>query len=174
MDLNEEGKLRMVRPSPKVDALIELLEDMNGEPLIVFAASRQLIELASETLWEHDVVHNKIVGGMSDAARGAAELDFQEGRVRAILMTYGAGSESITLTRADTICRMQRSWAHRENLQAIDRFHRPGQESDKCLIVDFVTPGTVEDDQQMASLEEKAERMEEIVRDRRALLRKSR
>jgi len=173
LDVTEDGGLRMTKPSSKIDALMDLLEDMNDEPLVVFAASRQLIELASTALSEKDISHSMIVGGQSELAREGAELDFMAGRVRAILMTFGAGSESITLTRADTICRLQRSWSFRENKQSEDRIHRPGLDSNKALIIDFVAPGTVESEQQLAALDEKAARMEEIVRDRRALLKLS-
>lgn len=168
LTVQPDGSMLMSAPSSKVEALVELLEDMGGAPLAVFAESRQLIDLASERLTKEGISHSLIVGGQTELVRSMAEEDFMAGRVRVLLLTYGAGSESLTLTKADTICRMERSWSMIKNTQAINRIDRPGQESDKCLIVDLIAPGTIEDGQ-LTALEGKGERMEEIVRDQVAL-----
>jgi SNF2 family DNA or RNA helicase len=169
-EITEDGSVRLCPPSSKVDALVELLEDMGDEPLVVFAQSRQLIELAFTKLASGGVTCAKIVGGLTEPVRARAEKDFADGHVRVLLLTMGAGSEALTLTTASTTCFMQRSWSLIENRQAEDRTHRPGQEAEKVTIVDLVAPGTVEEDQH-AALADKGARLEEIVRDRAAVRR---
>ncbi len=165
----EGDEVRMVMPSSKVEALMELLEDREG-PIVAAAQSRQLIDLTAAALERAGITFATVVGGMKDRERDREVGAFMAGERRVMLLTYGAGSESITLTRADTLVRMQRSWSLIENNQVIDRIHRPGQDSNKCLIIDLVSPGTIEEGQ-LHSVEGKGDRLEEIVRDRRALRR---
>lgn len=55
------------------------------------------------------------------------------------------------------------------NLQAEDRVHRIGSEIHEHVhIIDFVTPGTVEEDQ-IIQLHVKFDRLQEIVRDKETL-----
>jgi SNF2 family DNA or RNA helicase len=135
----------------------------------VFAESRQLIEMAGRRLEEAGIVTRYIVGGMTEDQRYNATNDFQEGRARAILLTFKAGGEGITLTRANQIAFLQRSWSMLNNKQAEDRVHRIGSEIHRSItITDFVAPDTVEVDQ-IRVLHEKFDRLQEIVRDRETL-----
>ena len=166
-----DGKWRLCAPSTKVDALVELLEDLGPvEPLIVFSASSQIVKLAAARMDKEKITHAEIVGGQTEMVRWNAENDFQEGRVRVLLMTFGAGSESLTLTRAHYVCFMDRSWEYRHNVQAEGRIHRPGQNAEKCTYIDLVAPGTIEEGVQWA-LTHNEETFQEIVQDREVLLR---
>jgi SNF2 family DNA or RNA helicase len=169
IEINEDGDVRMMAPSTKVDALVDLLDDMGEEPLVVFAASRQLIDLAAQRLDKEKITYSMIVGNQSDAVRYGNETSFMDGTNRVILLTMGAGSEALTLTRASTTCFLQRSWSLVQNRQAEDRTHRPGQEAEKVLIIDLIAPGTVEE-AQWSALQAKGEMLEEITRDRQAML----
>lgn len=166
-ELNEEGKVRLSTPSNKVDALLEVLDELGPfESVVVFAQSRQLIELASFALAERRVSHGLIVGGMSDDQRDRSMLDFQEGRTRVILLTIQAGGEGITLTAARHAVFMQRSWSMLGNKQAEDRVHRIGSEQhDTIHLIDLIAPGTIEEEQ-VETLHAKFARLQEIVRDK--------
>jgi SNF2 family DNA or RNA helicase len=75
------------------------------------------------------------------------------------------------MTAADTIIFMQRSWSMIENRQAEDRVHRIGSEIHSSVnIIDIITEETVEETHQLPKLLEKLERLEEIVRDKAALI----
>lgn len=162
----QSGEVKMVSPSNKVDALLDLLEDMGEEPLVVFAQSRQLIELAAVALESHGISFGKIVGGQTPDEREYEKTRFQEGRIRVILCTISAGGVGITLTRAGTACFIQRSWSMVDNSQAEDRVHRIGSEiHDKIEIVDIISAGTFEERQRYV-LGLKQERLEEVMRDR--------
>ncbi len=94
---------------------------------------------------------------------------FQAGKLDVMLFTYAAGGVGINLTRADTMIRLQRSWSMIANNQGVDRIHRIGSEVHESItIIDLVTAGSIEETQ-IQRLYEKAERMEEIVRDREKL-----
>lgn len=168
--LDENGEVRLESPSCKIDALVEILEELGEEPVVVFAQSRQLIELAAVKLAELKIQFGKIVGGQTGPEREAEKEAFQQGRLRAMLCTISAGGVGITLTRASTAVFLQRSWSMVDNKQAEDRVHRIGSEvHDKITIVDVIAVNTLEERQRLV-LGDKEERLEEVMRDR-ALLR---
>lgn len=161
----------LTAPSPKVDDLVDLLEELGDEPLVVAAVSRQLIEIAAERLERLNIPHGLVTGAQSGYERGQAVERFQDGRDRVILLTLGAGAEGLTLTRASRMLFMQDSYSSIQNQQAEDRIYRIGSERhDSIQIIKQLTPGTVEEIKQDI-LASKALRMEEVVRDRSTLLR---
>lgn len=178
-ELNEAGEVKLTAPSSKVDALVEILEELDGEPAVVFAQSRQLIELAAKKLDDlaksktntMDVSYGLIVGGQTADEREWNKDQFQNGHTRVILCTIAAGGIGITLTRSATAIFLQRSWSMVDNSQAEDRVHRIGSEiHDKVNIIDVISVGTVEERQRVV-LGNKLERLEEVMRDRETLRR---
>lgn len=153
-------------PSPKVDMLIEFLEERapDSPGVAVYAVSRQLLVIASERLKALGVPHGCIFGGVSPHDREVARTEFQAGRLRCLLFN-DAGGAGLTMTAADTIVRLQRSWSILKNLQCEDRVHRIGSEiHDKIHIVDFISGHTVEE-WQLHKLMLKLQQMEELRRD---------
>jgi len=169
-EVNDEDKVRLIAPSNKVDALLEILDEVDEkEGVVVFAQSRQLIMLASEALTKEKISHALIVGGQSDAERQQAIENFQASQVRVILCTVAAGGVGITLTRSRICVFMQRSFSLVDNVQAEARIHRIGSEHhDNVVIIDIVSEGTV-DEHIIDILVTKGERLEEVVRDRATL-----
>lgn len=168
--VDEDGDMHLAAPSAKVDDLVDLLEEMGpDEPLVVAAVSRQLIELASEKLTKLKISHGLITGAQSQYERDQSVQRFQNGQIRVVLLTVGAGAEGITLTRSRTLLFMQTPYSNIQYLQARDRVHRIGSERhDAIRIIEQVTPGTIEERRQDL-LALKQMRMEEVVRDRETL-----
>jgi SNF2 family DNA or RNA helicase len=169
-EVDGEGHVLLTEPSNKLDVLDEII-DRSTKPIVVCAESRQLIMLAVARLEKRKqrIPYSLIVGGMTDDQREVAMTDFQGGRSRIMLFTIKAGGVSITLTAADTIVFLQRSWSMLENKQAEDRVHREGSQiHDSIHVIDIVTPNTVEETQ-IARLYEKMARLEEITRHKQTL-----
>lgn len=167
--ITDNGDLRLAAPSSKVEDLVELLEEMDDEPLVVAAVSRQLIELAAEKLTKLKITHGLVTGAQSVFERQEAVQRFQAGHLRVILLTLGAGAEGITLTRASRMLFMQESYSEVQNAQARDRIHRIGSEHhDSIQIILQITPGTIEEIRREI-LATKQLRMEEVVRDEATL-----
>jgi SNF2 family DNA or RNA helicase len=163
-------QLTDVPKSPKIDELMAIIEDNPGKPLVIAAEHRQLIDLAANRLTDAGIEFARITGGVSADERDAAVQAFQTGKIDYVLFTYKAGGVGLNLTRADTMVRLQRGWSLVELKQGEDRIHRIGSEVHESItIIDLVTSGTIEDTQ-IQRLYEKAERLEEIVRDRAKLL----
>lgn len=169
-EVTDEGQMRLSLPSVKVDDLVDLLDEMGDEePLVVAAVSRQLIELAAEKLTKLKISFGLITGSQSQYERDQAVQRFQNGSIRVIMLTLGAGAEGLTLTRSRTMLFMQESYSEIQNAQARDRVHRIGSERhDAIRIIKQITPGTVEERREEL-LAAKQMRMEEVVRDRETL-----
>lgn len=165
-EINNEGNVQLSDPSCKVDELVDIAKDLGDEPFAVGMVSRQLLELCEKRLEKEDITFSSIKGGQSMADRDKAIDDFQEGRVRVILLTVQAGGVGITLTRAPYLVMLQRSWSLVDNLQTEDRVHRIGSEQhEQVTIIDVVTEGTIEVGRQLERLQQKGANLSEVLRD---------
>lgn len=164
--------LRLTEPSSKIDAFMEDIPDFGDQSVIVFAVSKQLINLLSARMTKAKIKHGLITGDQEEYERDQHILDFQAGRTKFILCTIAAGGTGITLSRAGIMAFLQRSWSLIEQTQAEERAQRPGAEkwSSSILKIDYVTPGTAET-AVINALAGKGEALEDIVRDTDAMRR---
>lgn len=163
-------RYRMTLPSPKIDAFLEDVSkgDFDGQSVVVYSDSRQLIDLLSNEMNRLKLDHSSIVGGMSAEDRQLAIDAFQTGAVKFCLITR-AGGEGVTLTAASVMVRIARSWSLTAHQQAEDRVHRIGSEiHSSILILDYVVEDTVEEGQ-IVRLNAKSERAQEVLRDEEML-----
>lgn len=165
-------QVKLKDPSPKIDETIEILRELGPDRQVaICAASRQLIELTAARLEKEGITYSLITGKVTEAERDFQLQRFQNGKTQVMLFTIAAGGTGLTMTAADTIIFMQRSYSMIENRQAEDRVHRIGSERHESVtIIDLVTEDTVEETHQIPRLLEKLERLEEIVRDKAALV----
>lgn len=164
---------RLVDPSNKLDALEDDLPDLvkAGEQVVVFAVSRQLIEMAEKRLNKIKIPFSVIKGNQKQAFRQQQIDDFQNGKVPVILVVIAAGGVGITLTAARIGIFLQRSWSFIDNHQAEGRLHRIGSEKHESVeYIDYISEATV-DEVVVEVAEGKELRLEEIVRDREAISR---
>ena len=165
-EMQENGEVLLSDPSCKVDELIEIANDLGNEPFAVGMVSRQLLELCEQRLEKAGITFTSIKGGQTLDQRDAAIRDFQEGRVRVILLTVQSGGVGITLTRAPYLVMLQRSWSLVDNMQTEDRIHRIGSEQHKQVtIINVVTDETIEVGRQLERLQEKGINLSEVLRD---------
>jgi len=171
-------EVTLKEPAPKLDALEEILDELGvftphyeGTPVLVAAEYRQLVELASARLRKRNVPHAIIMGGISEFDRNRAIEDLTTRRIHVLLFTSAAGGTGLDMSASDTLINLQRSWSLINERQKEDRPHRIGAEVHETLrIIDITTKGTVEETQ-VTRLQEKLLRLDEITRDRAALLR---
>ncbi|MFI7678541.1 DEAD/DEAH box helicase [Actinophytocola sp. NPDC049390] len=154
-------------PSWKVDALLEVLEERPGSPVVAFAQSRQLMTLAGHAAEKAGYKVGYIVGGQTPARRTENVDAFQRGELDLICVTTQAGGVGITLTAASTAVFLQRPWSLVDALQAEDRLHRIGAEQHDCIeIIDVVAANTI-DSRVREALREKGQQLSDLVQDPR-------
>jgi SNF2 family DNA or RNA helicase len=147
-----------------------VLDELGDRPCVVAAEQRKIIELAATRLEKAGISFGLITGAVDAYDRQQALERFQSGQLRVLLFTLKAGGTGLTMTAADTMIRLQRSWSLIDNMQGEDRVHRIGSEIHESInIIDIVTEGTVEETQIMR-LYDKQRRLEEITRDRATLI----
>ena len=162
-------QVRLADPSCKLDAMMEILDDIGNKPVVIFGLHSQLIDLAALRLDKAKIKYGKITGDVSPLDRDLVRRQFQDGQLPVLLCTIGSGGVGLTFTAADTVIFIQRSWSFIDNQQAEDRLHRIGAEKHQQInIIDVVAEGTVELHQR-ETVVLKGERLEELVRDQRTL-----
>lgn len=110
-------------------------------PMLVVAHFRRSIDRAahlSEINGRRTVVLN---GSTPKAQRRRIVKDFQDGRYDTFCATIDTVREGLTLTRADTVIRLERSYLPSRNDQVIRRIHRIGQ-TRPVTILDLITRDT--------------------------------
>lgn len=157
-------------PSTKLDELEAVLEELGPKQVVVCCEHYKLLALAQKRLEKKNISFGVIAGPVSEYERDLALRLFQEGKRQVLLFTIKAGGTGLTMTAADTIIFLQRSWSMIDNKQAEDRVHRIGSERHESIhVIDIVARDTVEEGQ-IASLTEKFMRLQEIARDRATIL----
>jgi len=162
--------LDLKAPSWKVDALLEVLAERPGEKVVVFAQSRQLIELAGAAALEAKLPgYNRVgyvVGGQPAGQRTEAIRDFQTGELNLICATTGAGGEGITLSAAGTLVFLQRPWSLVKSIQAEDRAEGDLNATRGTEIIDVLASNTVET-RVRSALRQKGRQLAELLQDPR-------
>lgn len=154
-------------PSWKVDALLEILEERPGQPVVCFAPSRQLMAVAGAAAAAAGHRVGYVWGGQTQTERTKTVAAFQAGALDLICVTTQAGGVGLTLTAARTCVFLQRPWSLVESLQAEDRCHRIGSEvHDSIEIIDVVAKSTL-DTRVRAVLRERAGQLSDLVQDPR-------
>jgi SNF2 family DNA or RNA helicase len=181
----EKLKVTMREPSWKVDALMEILDELHegdapltakgdvdrrrlvhgSRPVVAFAPLKQLVMLAGARAEAQGYKVGYIVGGMTAAARTATRHAFQAHELDLLCVTTAAGGVGLTLTAADTAVFLMRPWGLVEATQSEDRLHRRGQ-TGNVLIIDLVTRKSIESRIRTA-LKGKAQNLAELVQDPR-------
>ena len=157
--------VKLSDPSSKLDAFMDDIEGFGGESVIVFAQSKQLVNLLSARMTKAKIPHGLITGDQDSKEREAHMKNFQDGTTKFVLCTIGAGGTGITLTKGSIMVFLQRDWSMIGNLQAEARGHRIGSQiHEKVMIIDYVTAGTVEE-LVFEAVEAKTNNLQAILRD---------
>ncbi|TCB97560.1 DEAD/DEAH box helicase [Micromonospora zingiberis] len=166
-EMQGRTEVRLKAPSWKVDALLEVLAERPGSPVVAFAPSRQLMALAGEQATKVGLQVGYVMGGQSMRERTETVERFQKGKLDLLCVTTGAGGVGLTLTAARTVVFLQRPWSLVEATQAEDRCHRIGSEiHDSIEVVDIVATDTI-DARVRSVLHEKAGQLADLLKDPR-------
>lgn len=141
--IGESGDIRLSLPSTKVDALLELLDNMTGK-VVIFTMFRDVVSMVEEATREKGIQVVTFMGGATEKERRQALERFQEDdKVKAFVGTIQSGGVGLNLQNASTAVFMDRSWSPADNLQAEDRLHRIGQKN-AVHIINIQAEGTVD------------------------------
>lgn len=134
--------------SGKFAALRDLLTD-RLRPALVVAHFRDTVKICADISTGVGRRTAVLTGATPPKQRKAIVQGFQDGQYDTLCATIEVVAEGLTLTAADTIIRLERSYRPSKNEQVIRRAHRIGQLR-PVTVIDLITRGTI--DQHILSL----------------------
>lgn len=157
----EDGTLHRFEKNPRLEALRDLLEDVEGKA-IIWARFREDIDqimgiLPGQTTVRYD-------GAVGSDDRNKAREGFQKGDVRFFVGNPAAAGVGLTLNKAQTVVYYSNSFDLEQRLQSEDRAHRIGTVN-PVRYIDLIARGTV-DTHIVKSLREKFNLAREITGDK--------
>lgn len=165
--LDDDGNIvSLTTPSNKLDALLDIAEERDGDPFVVFAPSRKLIDFLAGALRGKGYKCGVITGQVNARERAAQVEMFQAGKLDIMLMT-SAGGEGITLTAADLVVYADLHWSAVVNQQVADRIDRHGQTRPPQRIV-LLSKETIDESRRRIVLMKEG-RQQEILQDKERL-----
>jgi hypothetical protein len=138
---------------PKLDELLEIArEALAGDgpgKLLVFTFFRRTISYLEEGLRGHGlrvaVVHGDVDDDEREQLRARFRLNRSEPDAIDVLLSTEVGAEGLDYEFCDRLVNYDIPWNPMRVEQRIGRIDRFGQQSPKVLVLNFVTPGTVEE-----------------------------
>jgi SNF2 family DNA or RNA helicase len=131
--------------SAKLDAAVEIITDAQPKQFVVFTEFVPTAHALVERLRAKKLTAEAFTGSVSSGVRTMYEDRFQSGEIDVLVGTLAAMRESLTLTAADTVIFIERSWVPAHNEQAEDRCYRNGQKNAVTVLI-LQAEGTVDED----------------------------
>jgi superfamily II DNA or RNA helicase len=131
-------------PSTKLDALMEMLDDIvsDGHRVLVFSQFTRFLTLARDRIRKAGIEHCYLDGRTRN--RPAVIAQFREGHAPVFLISLKAGGFGLNLTEADYCILLDPWWNPATEAQAVDRVHRIGQ-TRKVMVYRLVAKDTLEE-----------------------------
>jgi superfamily II DNA or RNA helicase len=131
-------------PSTKLDALMEMLDDIvaDGHRVLVFSQFTRFLTLARDRIDKAGMAHCYLDGRTRH--RPAVIAEFREGTAPVFLISLKAGGFGLNLTEADYCILLDPWWNPATEAQAVDRIHRIGQ-TRKVMVYRLVAKDTLEE-----------------------------
>ena len=131
-------------PSTKLDALMEMLDDIvaDGHRVLVFSQFTRFLTLARDRIRKAGIEHCYLDGRTRN--RPAVIAEFREGHTPVFLISLKAGGFGLNLTEADYCILLDPWWNPATEAQAVDRIHRIGQ-TRKVMVYRLVATNTLEE-----------------------------
>ncbi|MEB0000826.1 DEAD/DEAH box helicase [Cryobacterium sp. RTS3] len=131
-------------PSTKLDALLELLEDIvaGGHRTLIFSQFTQYLGRARARLEAAGISYSYLDGKTRN--RAAVIDEFKTGDNSVFLISLKAGGFGLNLTEADYAILLDPWWNPATEAQAVDRMHRIGQ-TKNVFVYRLVAKNTIEE-----------------------------
>lgn len=122
---------------------LELDLSQRSRATLVVAHHRDVVAACAEVSRRLGLVTGEVHGGTGTVRAGRAIRDFVGGGSQVLVGSLELVAEGHTMTNADMVIFVERSWKSYRNEQAMFRIHRLGQQN-PCTVRRYITPGTVD------------------------------
>lgn len=142
----------------KAEAFSELMEELTGRQVVVWADFREDIDRLTERVGDSF----SVLDGRSTGDTAAVVADFQAGKTRVLICHPQSVGHGVTMTAASHAIYYGMPWSYEYYKQSRDRIHRTGQRA-KCVYYHMVGEGTIEE-VVYRSLRGKGRAMDEVMK----------
>jgi SNF2 family DNA or RNA helicase len=143
---SEGGRVTEYMHNAKAEALVDLIDEQQGQPLMVCVAFRSEVEYLRNVLAEQghgDVPY--IIGGISDKRANELEDKWNRGEIPVLLVHPTTVSLGLNLQAGgNAVCWYSLTWNLEEFDQTNRRVWRQGQQAKTCIIHMLATEGTID------------------------------
>lgn len=140
---DEQGMIFVGDDNPRLDLLMETLEDIEGKA-IIWARFRPELEMIGAALKKAGYKHVEYHGAVSAKDREHAIDNFQKGDSQFFLGQQQSGGIGLTLTAATTVIYFSNSFDYEVRAQSEDRAHRIGTK-ENVVYIDLVAEDTIDE-----------------------------
>jgi SNF2 family DNA or RNA helicase len=151
----EDTKLAKAPESAKFEALETILEELDGQPVIIFTEFSKMADILAEKLKSY-----KITGSVNAEIRNEIVQGFNRGENSILVMTR-AGSLGLNLQAAKAVVHYDQPWSLAQKIQREGRAHRMGQK-DMVLIYNLLARKSV-DEWMVKKLHKKQEMSDKVL-----------
>lgn len=145
---DEEERNVILHPmteNPKINALMEILEDLGNEQVVVWCSRTQLLYDAKDRADKEGFTTGVFDGKGSDAQRQKDYDGFSKGEVQVLFANQGSGAYGLDrLKEAKYAVYLCNDYSVEKRVQSEDRIYR-GEVKENKYIIDLTFKGTCED-----------------------------
>lgn len=143
----EGAKYHTYKKNPKLDAMAEVLDDIpEPEPVLIICRFKHDVQMLRELCEKLKHTYAVIDGDVPPENRQDIATGFQNGRYKVLIgqiQTVGIG---LNLDRASHVVFYSNNYSLVDRLQAEDRIHRATTKHAKCVYIDLVAQGTIDEE----------------------------
>ena len=165
------SKKRGVYPSAKIDACMEIVEQLRAEnrKVLIFSQFTSMLDIIGTELKTRNIEYSYLTGQTKKRAEEVAS--FIADKTKSVfLISIKAGGVGLNLTVADAVIIFDPWWNPQVERQAVDRTHRIGQ-TKTVNVYRLRTIGTIED--KISNLQERKQKLfDALVGDSKDLFKK--
>lgn len=134
-------------PSPKMEALVDDLEECSDRPVIIVARFvAEIKDIVARLLKEYDDETIRVIyGAIATKDRNAIREAFNRGEVSFLVANAATIGMGFNLQICHTMYFYSNSYSFDERAQMEDRIHRDGQKSDTVLYKEIIMRDTVDE-----------------------------
>ena len=148
-DLDEAGKLAVLKGSPKLKAVesyvVDFLDSYEGNKLVIFTSYVHMVKLLAQSLGNY--APQIYTGEMNAKDKEIAKVTFQTDPGCRILISSDAGGYGVDLPQANLLINYDLPWNAGLALQRNGRIRRASSTWPSIVIQDFLMEGSIEERQ---------------------------
>jgi len=137
----DPGLVHVKAKSMYFEVLEDLLEDLKGKQVILFAHFKNTMTMLADTLKAKGISHAELHGRVSSVNKNKAVEDFKSGKVRVLLANAKSAGVGLDFQNCHNVIFFELDYEVDSFWQGMDRVHRPGQTKDVSIFV-FIARNT--------------------------------